>query len=83
MVGDLARLLARASANGGHGNDRPTRDLGRAEHPCSAAAGQGWPALPDASGRDAVAPLPRDAPRTPLSPCQRVPWRLLASPYPY
>ena len=27
MVGDLARLLARASANGGHGNDRPTRDL--------------------------------------------------------
>ena len=27
MAGDLARLLARASANGGHGNDRPTRDL--------------------------------------------------------
>ena len=24
MVGDLARLIAHAAANGGHGNDRPT-----------------------------------------------------------
>ena len=30
MVGDLARLSARTFANGGHGNDRPTR--GRAPH---------------------------------------------------
>ena len=29
--------------------------LGRAEHPCSAAAGQGWPALPVAMGRDVIA----------------------------
>ena len=58
LVGVSARLIARVSAKGGHSNDRPTHDPGRVEHPCSAAAGKGWPALPDASGRHAVAPLP-------------------------
>ena len=36
MVGDPARLAARASSNGGHGNDRPTRDG------CQRLAVSGW-----------------------------------------
>jgi hypothetical protein len=35
---------------------------GRAKHPCLAAADQGWSALPDTSGCDVIASLPRHLP---------------------
>ena len=56
--GDLARLLARASANGGHGNDRPTRDLVGLTTLGQPRLSEGAQPYPITGGCDVIAALP-------------------------